>query len=139
MANRNFFTDLACNIPGLVLVHFRFVFDADVGVSAGVDATEVGDAYNGFDYLSSHIRTAEGTFKFYLTDKWTGLAGWLINRVKDADVDVVVLSEDVDNSTPGSGYIEVAFQTAGTDADPDGETVEFNLLLHNSTEGYNAS
>jgi len=122
-----------------VLVHARIVFDANIGTSYASDPSEVCDIYNHNNFLAGVTRTAEGTFKIYFTDKWVGFGGMIVTRVKDADCAVILLAEDVDNATAGSGYVQVAFQTAGTDADPDGETVEFNFWLHNSIDGWDAS
>jgi hypothetical protein len=109
-------------------VYCKIVFDNPASGNAAV----VSDNHN---HIASIDRTAEGTFKIYFTDKWLAFAGMSITRVKDGDVNVILLSEDVDNATAGSGYVEVAFQTAGSDADPDGETVHCMFWLHNSTVG----
>lgn len=137
MANRDT-RPKKCNLPEVVDIVAKIVFDANIGTAAITDATEVCDIYNHHGYIASHERTAEGTFKFFLTDRWTDFAGMEFTRVKDADCQVICLAADVSNATATSRYIQVAFQTAGSDADPDGETVYLTFKVLNSTTGKDA-
>jgi hypothetical protein len=140
MANRNMFP-CRSNMGDLALVHCRLDFATDIGAAVGAgDAYDCVDGiYNDNGFVSAVERTAEGTFKVYFADKWYAFGGLAYARVKDADVHVVVLAEDVDNATAGSGYVQIAFQTAGTDADPDAELVELNFWLHNSLSGVDSA
>lgn len=126
MANRDSFP-VRCNLKETRLVSAKAVFENPASGSPYATFSNDGG------HISSIARDAEGTFKIYFTDKWYCFEGMIATRIKDGDVDVIVLSEDVDNATAGSGYVQVAFQTAGSDADPDGETVHFLFFLGNST------
>jgi hypothetical protein len=106
---------------------FPVVLFAKITAAADVDANGY-TVSNGGEVVTSVAKTAEGKARVTLSDSYFELLG-VCGMVSRTDCDMLYDSEDVNGATP---YVDVIFQDAGTDTDPDSATIFLIIFLKNT-------
>lgn len=112
---------LYATIYDLVIAHVEITAAADVAANGYT----VGE---GSSFVASAARTAEGVMLVTLKDTSPKILNALCTCTKK---DTVCTPTAVSGT---AGTVEITFDTAGSDADPDSATIHLTILIRNSGE-----
>ena len=123
MADRFFYNQSHGNLPTEVRIYATITAAADVQVS-GYTVTK------GSKYISACARTAEGKAKLSFTDRYKECK--MVHMISTRPSSVVNIENDsIDTTDP---HIDLEFQNAAADTDPDSAVMKFCFTFLNGGE-----